>query len=72
MLKTINKSIQRNQILELIYMADDGEITKRRIKAFKADKDTFTAYCFLRKSTRTFKIDNVLALVPVTKDRMVV
>lgn len=72
MLNTIRKSIIRNQPLDLIYMSNDGKITKRRIRAYKCDKESFTAYCYLRRSTRTFKVDNVLAGVPVIIDRMVV
>lgn len=73
MLKTLDKSIKRNQVLEMIYIDDSDQITKRRIKPFKSDKDLFAAYCFLRKSRRTFKFDNVLALVPIIqKERMVI
>lgn len=66
-LNTIKKSMQYNQSLNMIYMDDGGTITKGRIKPFKVSGDTFVAYCFLRGSRRTFKIDGVLALVPVTK-----
>ena len=51
-------------------MAKDGQISKRRIKVLQVGEVSFRAYCFLRKSKRTFTIDNVLALVPViTKER---
>lgn len=64
MLNTIKRSMQYNQILDMIYMDDSGQITKRRIKVFKITGESFQAYCYLRGSRRTFKIDNVLALVP--------
>lgn len=66
MLNTIRKSIICNQPLDMIYVSSDGQITKRRVRVYKCDKDFFTAYCYLRSSTRTFKADNVLAVVPVT------
>ena len=73
MLKTIERSIKYNQVLDIIYMDNAGSITKRRVKLLKVTEDSFQAYCYLRGSRRTFKIDNVLALVPVmTKERMVV
>lgn len=73
MLNTIRKSIIRNQLLDIIYMTDDGQITKRRVRVYKCDNNSFTAYCYLRKSVRTFKLENVLAAVPVVKNnRMVV
>ena len=73
MLKTIKRSIKYNQVLDIIYMDNDGSITKRRVKLLKVTEDSFQAYCYLRGSRRTFKVNNVLALVPVmTKERMVV
>lgn len=67
MLYAIKKSMQCNQSLNMIYMDDCGMITKRRIKPFKISGDSFVAFCFLRGSRRTFKIDGVLALIPVSK-----
>jgi len=55
----------------MIYMDNNGGITKRRVKLLKKTEDSFQAYCYLRGSRRTFKADNVLALVPVM-ERMVV
>ncbi|WP_438310758.1 transcriptional regulator [Sporosarcina sp. FA9] len=59
------KSVEYNQPLDMMYMAKDGSISKRRIKVLQVGEGSFRAYCFLRKSRRTFIIDNVLALVPV-------
>lgn len=67
MLNTIKKSMQYKQSLNMICMDEDGQVTKRRVKPFKITGNTFVAYCFLRGSRRTFKIDNVLAVVPVMK-----
>ncbi|PID03756.1 transcriptional regulator [Sporosarcina sp. P2] len=67
------KSVERNYILDMIYMSKGGAISKRRIKVMQVGEVSFRAYCYLRKSNRTFKIDNILALVPVTsRERMVV
>lgn len=72
-LKTIKKAVNDNQQLELIYMSDSGQITKRRIKVLMFNDDLFSAYCFLRGANRTFKGQNVLALVPIVrKESMVV
>lgn len=67
MLNAIEKSMQYNQSVDMIYMDDSGQITKRRVKPFKVSGDSFQAYCYLRRSRRTFKFDGVLALVPVIK-----
>lgn len=66
------QSIERNQTLDMIYMAKNGEISKRRIKVLQVGGTSFKAYCFLRKTERTFRIDYVLALVPVILGKRVV
>ncbi len=67
------KVMQRNQLLNMMYMAKDGNVSKRRIKIIKIVGDSFQAYCFTRQAKRTFMIDNVLAVVPIShKDRSVV
>ena len=67
------KAMQRNQLLNMMYMAKDGNVSKRRIKIIKIVGDSIQAYCFTRQAKRTFMIDNVLAVVPIShKDRSVV
>lgn len=66
------KSIKHGDLLEMMYMAVDGGISKRRIKVFLVGDVSFRAYCYLRKTNRTFRIDNVLALIPVREKESVV
>lgn len=66
------KAVRFNMSLDMIYVSSGGVISKRRIKVLYIDGGTFQAYCFLRKSKRTFKIDNILALVPVIEKESVV
>ncbi|MGE7989388.1 transcriptional regulator [Lysinibacillus fusiformis] len=67
------KSMQRNQFLNMKYMAKDSHVSKRRIKIMKIVGDSFQAYCFTRQAKRTFMIDSVLAVVPIIhKERSVV
>lgn len=69
----ILKSMKTNQVSEMIYMKNNGEISKRRVKVLSVKNDSFQAFCFLRGTKRVFKIDNVLAFVPViNKERGVV
>ena len=73
MRKTLDKAVIYNELLEMMYMAADGSISKRRIKVIQVGEVSFRAYCYLRKSKRTFTIENVLAVVPVTKiERMII
>lgn len=67
------KIINREQLVDIMYLAESGLISKRRIKVTKISGDSFSAYCFLKHAKRTFKIDNVLALSPViSKEREVI
>lgn len=69
--KLIN-SMKYSEPLDMIYIANNGVISKRRVKVIQIEEGIFRAYCYLRKSTRTFKIDNVLALVPVIQTESMV
>lgn len=67
------KSRTFNQSLDMMYMTNNGAISKRRIKVIQIGEDSFLGYCYLRKAKRTFRIDNILALVPVIlKEGMVI
>jgi len=67
------KAMQRDQIVNMMYIAKDGSITKRVVKVIKIVGDSFQAYCFTRQAKRTFMIDSVLAVVPIIhKERSVV
>ncbi|SDN16148.1 hypothetical protein SAMN05518871_103471 [Psychrobacillus sp. OK028] len=69
----ILKAMQHNQICEMIYMKNNGEISKRKVKVLSVEGNTFKAICFSRNAKRFFKIENVLAFVPIiNKEREVV
>lgn len=59
------RAMQHNQILEIMYIAKDSTITKRRIKLIKIAGDTVQAYCFTRHAKRSFIFENILAAYPV-------
>ncbi|WP_017378936.1 hypothetical protein [Paenisporosarcina sp. TG-14] len=67
MKNSIMKAMQNGQIVNMMYMAKDRQISERNIKVIKVDGESFQAYCFLRNTKRTFKIDSVLALIPLIK-----
>lgn len=67
------KAMQRNKIVDIMYMAKDGAITKRRLKLVSIAGESMQAYCFMRHAKRTFIIDNVLAIAPVAyKERGII
>lgn len=72
MRNNVIKAIETNYVVDMIYLAKNGDVSKRRIKVLQIDGDLFRAYCYLRRSNRTFKIDNILAFVPVVSQERVV
>ena len=71
--KQLVKAMQRNQLVDIMYMAKDRSITKRRIKVIVMTEDNLQAYCFVRNAKRIFKIDNILAVMPVVlRERVVI
>ncbi|WP_432355343.1 transcriptional regulator [Sporosarcina sp. A2] len=65
MRKKLDRAVRYGETLDMMYLAKDGSITKRRVSVLQVGESSFRAYCHLRGSKRTFVIDNVLALVPV-------
>lgn len=65
MKEQIKRAMQHNQIVDIMYIAQDSSITKRRIKLIKIVGNTVQAYCFTRHAKRTFKFENILAVRPV-------
>ncbi|WP_277584358.1 transcriptional regulator [Psychrobacillus antarcticus] len=59
------KYLNRGWIVELMYVSKAGEISKRKVKLLKVQEDIFHAYCFKQNAKRTFRVDHVLALVPI-------
>jgi len=73
MREQLMKAMQRNQLVNMMYIAKDGSVTKRQVKVIKIVGDSFQAFCFTRHARRTFLISNVLAIIPiVSKGREVV
>lgn len=67
------KSMKYKESVDMMYMAASGKVTKRRVNVIRVGDGAFQAYCHLRGAKRTFRIDHVLALVPVVqKERMVI
>lgn len=72
MRNTLEKSARYGETLEVMYISEDGSISKRRIKVLHMHKESFVEYCYLRKANRTFIIDNVLAEIPMIQKESVV
>lgn len=56
----LKKSLEDKEAIRIIYMSDKG-ITQRDIIVYNMDDEKITAYCYLRKCRRTFRINNILS-----------
>ena len=65
MQQQLMKACQQQQLIDMMYIAKDGSITKRRVKILQLSHRTCIAYCFTRKAKRTFLLENILAVTPV-------
>jgi len=55
--------------VEMIYIDRRGSVTRRTVAIRRVAGDVVQAYCFSRKAPRSFKRDNILAIVPANGRR---
>lgn len=67
----LRKHMEEKIPLEIIYLSEKGVITQRRIQVLDIYPGYLSAYCFLRRTNRTFKMGNILSarLVPSKYDK---
>jgi predicted DNA-binding transcriptional regulator YafY len=63
------RSIEKNIPLEMIYLADNQELSQRRLIVKEVHDEYIRAYCLLRKQMRTFKRENILSLMPESRTK---
>ncbi|ERI09725.1 hypothetical protein [Aneurinibacillus aneurinilyticus] len=56
--------------VEVIYLNRDGELSQRKIRLLSVKDGRIRAYCFMRRATRYFFVENVLAMRPVNEKRV--
>jgi len=47
----------RRDVLEMVYLEEDEEISKRRVKVIKSHHDTFQAFCFTKQANALFTMN---------------
>lgn len=60
----LNRSLNEKSALDMIYMKNDGTISKRSIIVHQIKQQYVRAFCFKSRQTKTFRIDNILAVAP--------
>nr|WGD69621.1 hypothetical protein P5630_04395 [Bacillus subtilis] len=62
----LKRSLTEKTVLEMIYMRNDGFISKRSIIVRQINQSYIRAYCFTSRQTKTFTIENILAVSPAS------
>jgi len=58
------RSIEEHMPIEMIYLAENQELSQRKLIVKEINDDYIRAYCLLRKQMRTFKRENILSIMP--------
>lgn len=66
---TIMRIFKNNQAAEIIYQSASGELSHRVIYIHKVTPQFVQGYCTLRKTTRTFSMQNILSAYPKQSNR---
>jgi predicted DNA-binding transcriptional regulator YafY len=61
------RSINEHIPVEVIYLSEDQKFSQRKLIVKEMHNDYIRAYCLLRKQVRTFRIDNILSVMPVAR-----
>ncbi|MEH6904699.1 MULTISPECIES: hypothetical protein [Neobacillus] len=61
------RSIEENIPLEMIYLAENQELSQRKLIVKEVTDEYIRAYCLLRKQMRTFKRENILSIMPESR-----
>ncbi|RTR30044.1 hypothetical protein EKG37_14190 [Robertmurraya yapensis] len=65
LLRSLNEQIP----VEMIYLSSTNQFTKRKIVVSHINDTTIRAYCYLRKQSRLFKIENILSVMVLKQFR---
>ncbi len=66
----MKKFLEHEKNVEMIYLSKDNKVSKRIVKLYSVTEQSITGYCYLRRTVRTFKTEQVLAVFPSQKYRM--
>ncbi|MFZ3578758.1 hypothetical protein [Virgibacillus sp. DJP39] len=63
----IIRSIQKKEKIEMIYLSNDNQVSQRVIRVLKINDEMIMAYCYTKRTIRTFKLENILSVGSVRK-----
>ncbi|UOQ42970.1 hypothetical protein MUN89_13520 [Halobacillus salinarum] len=60
----LRRSKEKQDLLEIIYLDQDQQLSQRLIKVIAVKKSVVFAYCFHRQGLRSFNKENILSAYP--------
>lgn len=63
----LKTSLEEKTAIEIMYMAENSIITKRKIIVTSIHTHYIKAFCFARNQKRTFNLSNILAVAKLRK-----
>ena len=63
----LQRSIESQERLEMIYLSEDGTISQRCIKVLNVSPGFIKGYCYTKRHFRTFKMGNILSIAPIRR-----
>jgi len=63
------RSLEENIPLEMIYLAENHELSQRKLIVKEVNDEYIRAYCLMRKQMRTFKRENILSIMPESRSK---
>jgi predicted DNA-binding transcriptional regulator YafY len=56
------------QVIEIIYLAQSGKFSQRKIEVLAIQGETVKAHCLLSRAPRIFRMDSIMAIQQIRGD----
>ncbi|WP_059104919.1 hypothetical protein [Shouchella shacheensis] len=67
MKKLLERTVDRNEELQMIYLDANGHCTHREVTVFAVSETTVVGFCHYRGQPRIFRRGNILSVFPVKR-----
>ncbi|MGM8365856.1 WYL domain-containing protein [Virgibacillus sp. W0181] len=65
MKKVIKRAVQSKEKIDMIYLSNDNQVSRRVIRVLTVADYYVKAYCYSKRKVRTFKLDNILSIASI-------
>jgi predicted DNA-binding transcriptional regulator YafY len=61
------RSLENKEKIIIYYMDQNNQVSQRYVRVLRINQDSILAFCYWRKTVRTFKLDNILTAGAISK-----